>query len=112
MDQSVLCGVGNYIKNEALYAAKINPSAAGKNIPKNDLLILRSELLRIAKKSLEMQGATLSTFRNIDDKPGEFQIFFQVYKKTIDSFGNKIQEIKTPDQRNTYWVKEIQTIGV
>jgi formamidopyrimidine-DNA glycosylase len=112
MDQSVLCGIGNYIKNEALYAAKINPLAAAKDIPKEALLILRLELLRIAQKSLEMQGATLSTFRNIDDKPGEFQTLLQIYKKKNDPLGNKIQETKTPDQRTTYWVKEIQTVGV
>ena len=112
MDQSVLSGVGNYIKNEALYAAKINPWAAGKDIPKHNLLVLRQELLRISQTSLALQGATLSTFRNIDDKPGEFQNLLLVYKKKIDPLGNKIEEIKTPDQRTTHWVKEIQTIGI
>ena len=112
MDQAILCGIGNYIKNEALYAAKINPLSSAGNIPNKNLLLLRSELIRITQKSLELQGATLSTFRNLDDKPGEFQTFLQVYKKKQDPLGNQIQEIDTPDQRRTYWVKEIQTIGV
>ncbi len=108
MDQSIISGVGNYIKSESLYRAEINPHDSANQLSDQRLEILRQKIISVMRESYQMQGATLSTFKNIDDKPGNFAQFLQVYKKKKNPNGLEVKVEKTPDQRTTYWVSQIQ----
>lgn len=112
LDQSVFCGVGNYIKNEALYIAKINPhsKACDINIENVEQLynairfvmfsnlyeLLENDKLKISKK-----------LRKISPKKLEIPYIFRVYDKEKDDNNNKITKEKISG-RWTFYVKQIQ----
>ena len=87
MDQSIFSGIGNYIKSESLYKAKINPMLDVKDLSDIELEILYNSI----------KFVITSSYNNT--------LEFQVYRKKKDMFGNKVYYMTTPDKRTTYYVK-------
>jgi formamidopyrimidine-DNA glycosylase len=90
-DQKMLSGIGNYLKSEILYYAKISPY---KNL--EDLSIHKIEKLYEAIKivpriSYNYNGLSTS------NRKGYFDSQLKVYKKSFS-----LKE-KTPDKATTYW---------
>lgn len=108
MDQKVISGVGNYIKSEALYRAGISPHSTVGSIPENKLRDLCTWIKAICRKSYDQGGATLATYTDMDNNPGNFVFSFKVYRKDTDPLGNRVIHEITPDGRMTHWVPEIQ----
>ena len=108
MDQKVMCGVGNYIKSEALYRARINPWSRVGEISEVKLLELHDWICKIIRRSYEQGGATLQTYTDMDSNHGNFVFEFEVYRKTHDPHGHEVIREETPDKRTTHWVPEIQ----
>lgn len=108
MSQKVLAGIGNYLKAESLYDAKIYPFAKVKDLSDQNLYDLYKSVVKWAKKAYKFQ---LSSFA--DGVPYEsFQDQMNVYNHSEDKLGNKVlRSTKSKDKRTTWWVKEIQTIG-
>lgn len=109
MDQKVICGVGNYIKSEALYRAGVNPWLSVGEIPEVKLRLLHDWIRRIIRRSYEQGGATLRTYTDMDNNMGEFVFEFEVYQRSHDSLGNSVVREETPDKRATHWVPCVQT---
>mgnify|MGYP003336174901 CR=1 FL=1 len=57
MSQKVIAGVGNYLKAESLYRAKIYPYAIVSNLSDEELYDIWIELKRESQKSYQMQSA-------------------------------------------------------
>ena len=112
MNQKVVSGVGNYIKAESLWLAKINPHSTIKNLTDNDLKRLELAIREVITKSYKSQGASLKTYTNFDNETGEATDFFKVYSKKFDSLGNKVIKEETPDKRTTHWSRDRQIFGV
>ena len=108
MNQSVISGCGNYIKSESLYRSKISPHNLIKDIDDNRLEKLFIELRNVIKESYLSQGATISTYYDVNDKKGEYKFNFLVYGRKYDNYNNEIIREKTPDGRTSHWVKQIQ----
>ena len=106
MNQSIFSGCGNYIKSESLYRSGISPHNNIENISDTRLENLLIELQSVMSESYLSQGATISTFYNVQNQKGGFT--FQVYGRNKDENGNHIIKEKTPDGRTSHWVKEIQ----
>lgn len=107
MNQGYLSGIGNYLKCEALYAAKLSPYRLISSLNDSEIITLYQEITRIAKESYHSKGASFLTFRDPDSNKGRYSFNFQVYgKDKIDNYS--IQREKTGDGRSTYWVKELQ----
>ena len=106
-DQSVFSGIGNYLRAEILYAAKINPNRKTEDI-KNplDILVIGQKIIKDAYKH---HGASLQNYYDVNHNKGSFQDFLKVYDKKVDPLGNKVEKIKTKDERNVYWVPAVQT---
>lgn len=109
MNQSIISGCGNYIKSESLYRAKISPHNNIIDINKNKLQLLFKSLKQVMLESYKSQGASISTYYNVNEEKGKYSFEFRVYKKKFDPNGNKVISEKTPDGRTSHWVKEIQT---
>ena len=109
MDQKVICGVGNYIKSEALYRARISPWLKVGEIPEVKLRLLHDWTRKIIQRSYEQGGATLLTYTDMDNNMGEFVFEFEVYRKSQDPLGNEVIREETPDKRATHWVPCVQT---
>lgn len=108
MDQKVIAGVGNYIKAEALYRARISPHRICRDIPEESLQKLFEATRWIMAKSLQQGGATLSTYSDMDLTLGEFPFYFQVYMKRTCPLGHQVVRELTEDGRTTHWVPEVQ----
>ena len=95
MDQSLLAGLGNYLKSDVLYACGIHPSSRCGAIPvgkQAELLAFITEL-PVGHLNRYKQGGRLRKL---------------VYGKKRDSSGNCVSKVKTGDKRNTHFVPAVQ----
>ncbi len=108
MDQSVVAGVGNYVKAEALWLARINPSHCVKDLSDQKLIQLNFAIKTVLRESYKSGGATIKSYQNFDGEIGDYSSRFLVYNQKTDPHGNKVEKYQTPDGRTTHWVPNIQ----
>ena len=108
MNQSVISGVGNYLKAEILYACQISPHRLCKDITDKEYASLFEACFWIPRLSYKMGGATLSTYRQPNGEKGLYSRRFAVYNQKHDPLGNEVIKESTRDKRTTHWVPNIQ----
>jgi len=108
MNQSVISGIGNYLKAEILYACEISPHRFCKDITEKEFKSLAESCHWITRLSYKMGGATLATYKDADGKKGEFSRRFAVYNQKYDPYGRVVIKETTKDKRMTHWVPEVQ----
>tara|TARA_Y100000593_G_C4245672_1_gene304527 strand:- start:268 stop:1074 length:807 start_codon:yes stop_codon:yes gene_type:complete len=108
MDQSIICGVGNYIKADSLWLARISPHRSVEEISDEELKKLNSSIKKIIRESYQTGGATIRTYKNFDGTSGQYASRFLVYNRKVDADGNKVIKEPTPDGRQTHWVPNVQ----
>ena len=108
MNQTVISGIGNYLKAEILYAAKISPHRLCKDLTLSEIELIAEKSFEITNASYQSGGATIMTYRDENNKKGLYSRRFMVYNHKTDPMGNKIIKETTEDKRSTYWVPEIQ----
>jgi formamidopyrimidine-DNA glycosylase len=108
MDQRLFAGIGNYIKCEMLYRARVNPLALVKDLTGSEIALLWSYCKFIMEASYSQGGASIRNYQDVNSKKGEYTFSFEVYAQKTDSFGNTVERFETPDGRTTHWVPAIQ----
>lgn len=108
MDQSVVSGVGNYVKCESLFFAEISPHRVVDTLTARERERLRQQIMAVMQASYATNGATFSTYQNPDGSKGNASSRFVVYGNKTDPIGNPVIREETKDGRTTHWVKEIQ----
>lgn len=108
MDQGSVSGVGNYIKAEALYRAKISPHRHVASLLTDDLTLLRQSIIDVMKESYASKGATIKTYVTVDGQAGGAQFAFRVYGQKADPDGRPVVKEETLDGRTTHWVPGVQ----
>ena len=108
MDQSVICGVGNYLKADSLWLAKINPHKLVSECTDGELAVLNRAIKKIIRESFESGGATIKSYAGFDDEIGTYSRRFLVYSQETDPDGNLVKREETADGRTTHWVPEVQ----
>jgi formamidopyrimidine-DNA glycosylase len=108
MDQKIFAGVGNYIKCEGLYRAKLSPWRASPSLNNAEIQLLCQSIVDVMNESYQHQGATIQTYKTVYGEEGRYSTLFRVYGKKVDPNGNKIISEITPDKRNTHWCPIIQ----
>ena len=108
MDQSILAGVGNYIKAEALWICRIDPHCSVSDLEDFQLLELKYAIEEIMRSSYEHGGATFLTHSDFSGQKGEYTHRFLCYNRKTDADGNVVIKSKTPDGGTTHWSKERQ----
>lgn len=108
MDQRLFAGIGNYIKCEMLYRARVNPLTKVKDITGSDVALLWNYCKAIMDASYRQGGASIRNYQMVDSKKGDFVFEFEVYGRKTDPFGNEVERILTPDGRTTHWVPALQ----
>jgi DNA-formamidopyrimidine glycosylase len=102
MDQQIISGIGNYIKAEVLYYAKISPlrKVGSLNEQESDQLF---EAVRIIPRLAYMnQGCSLKDYAKPNGKTGFQEFHLKIYGKSTAT------KTKTPDGRTTYWDEKVQ----
>jgi formamidopyrimidine-DNA glycosylase len=109
MDQSVISGVGNYLKSESLYFAGINPARVTRDLTDEDLTRLNAVIKKTIRQSYTSGGATIYTFQNFEGEKGQYSRRFAVYNQSKDPEGRDVLSFTSPEGRTTFWVPEAQT---
>ena len=105
MDQSLIAGIGNYLRSEILYYSRINPDRTVETITNEEWDRIRISSHKIIMLSYSYGGFTIKTFISPDGKPGMYPA--AVYGKSHDSLGNSVIKMNIKS-RNVHWVPAIQ----
>lgn len=129
MDQKLFSGIGNYIKSECLYRAKLNPHRTVNSLSLAEKKELFDKIKYVVytayfggnfyavaditgikiEKSKENQCKKRSlTPKYLGIKKPTKDYEFQVYQMDKDPLGNPIISETTKDKRTTHWVPAIQ----
>lgn len=108
MNQSVVSGVGNYVKAEALYLAELSPHREVSSCNSADLEHLRRQIVNVMLASYNNNGATIRSYLNVDGTKGGMKTRFLVYGNQTDPLGNPVVKEETKDGRTTHWVPSVQ----
>ncbi|HHE39088.1 MAG TPA: bifunctional DNA-formamidopyrimidine glycosylase/DNA-(apurinic or apyrimidinic site) lyase [Candidatus Cloacimonetes bacterium] len=102
LNQSIVAGLGNIYVCEILYRAKISPQKKGNELSIRKLNLIVKETKKVLKEAIKYNGTTISDYRSVEDKTGEFQKFLNVYQKKECPQGHQIKRIKQVG-RSTYY---------
>lgn len=108
MDQSIVSGVGNYVKAESLYRAQLSPHRTVQSLDSTDFSRLRHSVQLVLQDAYKRGGASIQTYRDFDGKEGEYSQRFLVYNQEQDPNGNRVIREQTADGRTTHWVPAVQ----
>jgi len=97
--QAIVSGIGNYLKAEILYEAKISPLRKVSSITKNDW----RNILESSKRVIKVKEKSIS-----HDDMDRYEKTMKVYRKDVDPYGNKVEKHKTSTGRTTFWVPTVQ----
>jgi formamidopyrimidine-DNA glycosylase len=89
MDQSIIAGIGNIYSDEMLWLSSIHPESRSKSIPNKNLKLLYTSMKEILTKGIDFGGDSMSDYRNINGKKGNFQNHHNVYQKKGEHCGKK-----------------------
>jgi len=107
LQQELIAGLGNIYVNEILFRAKVFPMIAGKDITKEQSKRIIESMRVILRSAIDNNGTTISDYRRVDNKTGNFQNFLRVYQKEKCSCGANIVRIKQAG-RSTFYCPECQ----
>ena len=105
LDQQLVCGIGNIYASEILFRSRIHPGRKTKRVKLRECKILVEQTRSILEEAIKKNGTSISNFRRIDEKSGEFQNFLRVYRhkeKPCRDCGTPIQRL-VQQQRSTFY---------
>lgn len=112
LDQRALAGMGNIYADEALWWARIHPLRAAGSLDKEEVRRLHRGIRRALEVGIARQGATLSTYRTPDGRPGRMQHEFRVYGREAEPCercGTPIEKIRAAG-RGTWYCPSCQPL--
>lgn len=107
MDQTILSGIGNYIKAEVLYRCKISPLRTVKELTDKQINDIILDSSQVAYEAYRDGGNSFKSF-SVNGEKGSYIQNMKCYRRVKDDEGRKIIKILTKDGRNTYYCPEIQ----
>jgi DNA-formamidopyrimidine glycosylase len=109
MDQGVIAGVGNYVKADSLWMARLSPHRKVDSLSLEEFEALNDSIKRVLRDSYESQGATIKSYKGFDDESGGYGDKFLCYGKQVDENGEEVVKEETLDGRTTWWVPTRQS---
>ena len=106
LEQSLVAGIGNYLKSEILYYAGILPQRLMSSLSTDDLERLRVSAHQVIQSAYSYGGLTIKDYISPDGQPGIYPV--AVYGKDTDSRGYPVTKGKTKDGRMSHWVEAVQ----
>ncbi len=108
MNQSIISGVGNYIKAESLYMSGLSPYRLWNSLSKEEISKLHNSIKTVMSNSFNLGGATIKTYADMDGNIGSYSSKFLIYNQKKDPKGNEVIREETKDKRVTHWVPAVQ----
>jgi len=110
MNQEVIAGIGNIYSDEALWKAKIYPLKKVSELKEKELKMLYRTIKDVLKKGIKLGGESISDYRNIEGRKGNFERERSVYRregKKCPRCSAKIKRIKIGN-RSSYFCPKCQ----
>lgn len=107
IDQRVVAGLGNIYASEILFRAGIAPHRAAGDLTGDEVEKVVKKTKEVLEEAISKNGTTVSNYRRVDDKSGEFQNFLKVYQKEYCLCGEKIKKLKLAG-RSSFYCKKCQ----
>lgn len=117
LDQKYFCGIGNYLKSEILYHARINPFRLLSSLNDQEIYALYLKSIEIIQLAYQQGGMTIKTYKNpfLENNNGENNdnggFIPCVYGRKLDDYDNQVIAGKSKQKktdRTTYWVPTLQ----
>jgi formamidopyrimidine-DNA glycosylase len=112
MDQRAVVGVGNIYANEALFAARIDPSKPASDVPRPQLIVLYHDVRRILAAAIASEGTTFRDYVTGRGEPGNFQLEIVAYGREGERCvvcGTRLAATHSIDGRSTVFCWRCQT---
>ena len=81
MDNSVVSGIGNIYANDALHLAKVNPLRPAHSLSDAEIKTVYKAAVSVIQSGIELGGATIDNYRNVDGLAGGYQNVVRVYQR-------------------------------
>ena len=113
LDQKYFAGLGNYIKNDALYLSRISPNRKSSSLTNKEIKLLYDNILFVTFSNLvewykEYKIKLPKNLNNLIPKKILVPYKFFVFDREYDDLGNKITFIKNLCGRRTFYVEKLQ----
>lgn len=111
LDQSLIAGIGNIYACEILFDINLSPFTPACEVDEGKLAELTVSIRKILELAIENNGTSISDYRTVEDKTGNFQNMLKVYQKsgTLCVKCNKEQILRTKQaQRSTFYCPHCQ----
>ncbi len=102
LDQKVVAGLGNIYVSEILYRAMIRPERPASTLSSTEICRIVKETKQVLGEAIALNGTSISDFRRIDDKTGEFQNYLRVYQKSHCPRGHPVTRIRQAGRSSFY----------
>lgn len=106
LNQKYFASIGNFLRADIMYDARIDPFRNIGSLNKNDHKRLFESTMKIIIKATEEGGASLRTYKDIKGRKGQYETL--AYGKTEDAYGNKIVGKKDSQGRTMWYCPDLQ----
>jgi len=106
LEQHRFAGIGNYLRAEILYRAKIRPDKPLKDLTDDQIELLRYISITILIEAVKCKGKTIATYSTPNKAIGTFNC--DVYDQSHDPHGYPVVTFKDKDDRTVHWCPHIQ----
>lgn len=106
MDQKRFSGIGNYLKAEILYAARVRPDRMLFTLTDEEIAALFEHCQAIPLSSYQQGGHTSRTYLAPDGRAGGYPV--KIYRQMVDPHGYRIVSGEMGDGRTSWYVPEVQ----
>ena len=108
MNQKIIAGVGNYIKAESLWLAKLSPHRIVDSLTLEEFELLNDSIKRVMQLSYESQCQITKQNKELENKKSGYLDELNCYRKKTDPNGEEIIKEATKDGRSTWWAPTAQ----
>lgn len=107
LEQKYFSGVGNYLRSEILYEAKIAPHRLIGTLTEEEIQLLHYISIKVLHEAYKCHGLTIASYVDPDGIKGTYVP--KVYQQAMDPLGNSVSTVTLSDGRTTHWVPNVQS---
>ncbi len=110
LDQSLVAGIGNIYRSEALFRAGIRPARRVSRLVLDEKRLLHDKIREVLREAVRLRGTSDGDFRDTAGRPGRFQETLFVYRRAGEPCkrcGTIIRRIKL-GQRSAFYCPRCQ----
>lgn len=104
MDQGIIAGVGNYVKADSLWLARLSPHRKVDSLCQEEFESLNDSIKKVLRNAYQSHGASFKSYKGFDSEKGGYGERFLCYGKEVDDDGAEVIKEETLDGRTTWWV--------